>query len=151
VAEGLAGQGALAFGRAGVGADHLGAGSRLVDKDQSGWIKLRLVRLPQGARLGHVCSLACSVFLTVIRCRLKNRRSEASVVATLRSSASRCWISTSVRSFSATFNANSQPVCASSGERLLPPRGRGLIPPVSACSATQRIAEDIPTWNRAAA
>jgi hypothetical protein len=82
---------------------------------------------------------------------LKNWRGEVSVVAKSRSSNSRCWIWTSVKSFSATFKASDQALCASSGERALPTQGRYLIAPVCASSVTQRIGEDIPTWNRATA
>jgi len=91
------------------------------------------------------------VFLTVIRCRLKNRRIEVSVVVSPHSSSSRRTIWARVRSFSASFSASNQAECRSSGDRLRPPRGRCSMPPVPAFNVTQRTAEAGLTRNRAAA
>jgi hypothetical protein len=79
-----------------------------------------------------------SVFLKLIRCRVKNRRTDRSVVtnptpARIRRSSCR-----NVRSGSCATSFNRQSLCGSSGERLLPPRGRGLTFPVASCRSTQR-------------
>ena len=85
-----------------------------------------------------------------MRCCLKNRRSDLSVVASPCASATRAANSSRVRSGSAATSASSQSVCGAKGERLRPPRGVGLTLPVSACRLAQRIAEDTPTRNRSA-
>jgi hypothetical protein len=89
--------------------------------------------------------------LKLILCRAKNRSSELSLVGTPRSCNSRCTISARVKSVSVAISSNNHDACGSSGERLLPPRGRALTLPVSSCNATHRIADDALTAKRSAA
>lgn len=90
-------------------------------------------------------------FLKLNPCRLKNRSTELSVVCTPRSSRSRRTISASVKSGSLATSSNNQGAWASSGERLLPARRRGLTLPVLSCNSTHRIADEGLTSNRSAA
>jgi hypothetical protein len=89
--------------------------------------------------------------LKLIAWRLKKRRTDISEVFRPRPASIRRTIVSRVRSGSVAISPNSQAACGSKGERLLPPRGRGLTLPVSPFSATHRIADAIPTWNRSAA
>ena len=89
--------------------------------------------------------------MKLILWRPKNRRIEASELATPGPAKTRSTISCRVRSGSATSSASSQSACGSSGERLLPPRALGLTPPVWACNRVHRIAEETLTLKRAAA
>jgi len=84
-------------------------------------------------------------------CRAKNRSTELSDVCTARSRNSRSTISAKVKSASRATKSNSHSACGSSGERLLPLRGRGCTLPVSSCSPTHRTADAGPTATRAAA
>ena len=79
---------------------------------------------------------------------MKNRSTELSEVRTPRSCRSRCTSSAKVRSGSLPTNSNNHAACASSGERLLPLRRRGLTLPVSSCNSTYRIDDDALTANR---
>jgi hypothetical protein len=83
--------------------------------------------------------------------RAKNRWIERSDVSTPNPSAIRALKASRVRSVSFATSASSQAACGSSGERLLPPRFRGLMPPVRAWSCVHRIADAALTLNRSAA
>jgi hypothetical protein len=103
------------------------------------------------ATSGLACSDACRVFLKVILWRVKNRWIERSDVSTPSPLAIRALKVSRVRSVSFATNASSQAACGSSGERLLPPRLRGLTPPVRAWSRVHRTADAALTLNRSAA
>lgn len=85
------------------------------------------------------------------RVRWLARRTAASEVFNSGPANSRCTIASSVRSGSAVIKSSSQAACGSSGERLLPPLGRGLTLPVWSWSSARRTAEAALTWNRFAA
>jgi hypothetical protein len=144
-----------AFRAASIDARHLGAGPRLIDEHQPLRIKARLILLPALARLGDVRPILLGrvlrLFLRLMPCRWKNRRSALAEVFTPTASARRRSISARVRSASSAFSAKSHAAWASSGERLWPPRGRGRTLPVASCNSAQRIADDGLTLNRAAA